>query len=160
MEAAGSAPADGASLRFGVLLGVTGAVLLAAAFPMRRAAAPSAARPEVIASLVLLLIGGMLFFVGGAGAGVAVLFNLLLFGLIVGVIALGYRNREPAWVNLGTLFFAVQVIARYVDWFWALMPRSLFFIGAGALLLLGGLWLERARRGVLKRVEKGEEGSR
>src|SRR5439155_12675044 len=78
--------------------------------------------------------------------GSAILFNVLLFALTVGTAAVGYWNREPAWINCGTVFFALLVIVRYFDWFWTLMPRSLFFIGGGLLLLLGGLALERTRR--------------
>jgi uncharacterized membrane protein len=138
----------GATLRFGVLLAGAGAVTLANL--MRRRRPSPTTFSEIAALLVLLILGGFLFFVeGGADERLALLFNLLLLALTLGAIAVGYWNRDPAWVNLGTLFFALLVVVRYFDWFWALLPRSLFFIGAGLLLLFGGMALERSRRRVL-----------
>src|SRR5262249_32600623 len=105
------------------------------------------------------VLGGALFFLGGPfGPAARLWFNLLLLALIVGAIVVGCWEREPAWVNLGILFFALLTIARYFDWFWALLPRSVFFIIAGLLLLLGGMALERTRRRVLGewQLVKGE----
>jgi uncharacterized membrane protein len=144
-------------IRFVLLLGITASVLLTAlALAHRRDSASPTALPEIAALLILLIIGGLLFFVGVSGTAVSVLFNLLLFVLSIGIIGVGYLIRESEWVNVGTLAFALQVVARYFDWFWNLMPRALFFIGAGTLLLLGGIALERARRRVLAKVR--EEG--
>ncbi|NWF94441.1 MAG: DUF2157 domain-containing protein [Syntrophaceae bacterium] len=76
-------------------------------------------------------------------------FNILFALEIFGLIILGFVRRYPAYVNIGVLFFALDVIARYFDLFWKLLPRSLFFIVGGLLLLLGGIMLERKRRRVL-----------
>lgn len=76
-------------------------------------------------------------------------FNLLYALQIIGVIVLGYLRRNRAYVNLGLAFFVLEVIARYFDLFWKLLPRSLFFIGGGLLLLIGGIVLEKKRRRVL-----------
>jgi len=35
---------------------------------------------------------------------------------------------------------------KYFDWFWSLLPRSLFFIVGGLVLVLGGIALEKKRR--------------
>lgn len=146
----------GGTFRFGILIAVAGAATLANLFMSRR---PSPTTfPEIAALLVLLCLGGALFFLeGGGGDRMALFFNLLLFALIIGTIAVGYWNREPAWVNLGTFFFALQALVRYFDWLWALLPRSLFFIGAGLLLLFGGMSLERARRRVLEQLSEARE---
>jgi hypothetical protein len=76
-------------------------------------------------------------------------FNLLYALQVVGVIILGYLRRNRAYINLGLVFFVLEVIARYFDFFWKLMPRSLFFIGGGLLLMVGGIVLEKKRRAVL-----------
>lgn len=76
-------------------------------------------------------------------------FNLLYALQIIGVIVLGYFRRNRAYINLGLVFFTLEVIARYFDMFWKLLPRSLFFIGGGLLLMLGGMALEKKRRKVL-----------
>jgi uncharacterized membrane protein len=71
--------------------------------------------------------------------------GLEIFGLII----LGFIRRYSIYVNIGLLFFALDVVARYFDLFWELLPRSLFFVAGGLLLLLGGILLERKRRRIL-----------
>jgi uncharacterized membrane protein len=76
-------------------------------------------------------------------------FNLLFALEIFGLIILGFIRRYPTYVNIGLLFFSLDVFARYFDFFWGLLPRSLFFILGGLLLLFGGIILERKRRKIL-----------
>jgi uncharacterized membrane protein len=143
-----NAPPPGAVVRFVALLVAAGAATLANLLLPRR---PSRTTfPELAVLVVLVILGGYLFFSeGGAGTTAAVFFNFLLLALVLGAIGVGCWNREPAWVNLGIFFFALLVMVRYFDWFWALLPRSAFFIGAGLLLLFGGMALERTRRRVV-----------
>lgn len=68
---------------------------------------------------------------------------------IIGLIVLGYLRRYTAYINIGLLFFVLDVTARYFDFFWELLPRSVFFIIGGVILLLGGVMLEKKRRKVL-----------
>ncbi len=84
-------------------------------------------------------------------------FNLLYALQIIGVIVLGYLRRNRAYVNLGLVFFVLEMIARYFDFFWRLLPRSLFFIGGGLLLLAGGVLLEKKRRKVLASFDGGSD---
>ena len=87
------------------------------------------------------------------------LFLNILFALeIVGLIILGFIRRYPVYVNIGLLFFALDVIARYFDFFWELLPRSLFFVVGGLLLLFGGILLERKRRKILSTFDIEEAG--
>lgn len=81
--------------------------------------------------------------------GLRLFFNILFALAIVGVIILGFIRRYSAYINIGLLFFALDVVTRYFDFFWKLLPRSLFFILGGLLLLLGGVFLERKRRRIL-----------
>jgi uncharacterized membrane protein len=76
-------------------------------------------------------------------------FNLLYAFQIIGVIVLGYFRQNRTYVNLGLVFFVLEMIARYFDFFWKLLPRSLFFMAGGLLLLASGVVLERKRRKVL-----------
>ncbi len=85
------------------------------------------------------------------------LFNLLFAAAILGLICLGYIRRRPLYINVGLLFFVLDVVARYVDFFWELLPRSLFFIGGGCILLAGGIYLERKRRAVLESFRLRED---
>lgn len=75
--------------------------------------------------------------------------NLIFAGEIIGIIFLGYIRRYPAYINIGLLFFVLDVVARYFDFFWKLLPRSVFFIAGGLILMLGGVLLEKKRRKVL-----------
>jgi len=87
------------------------------------------------------------------------LFLNILFALeIVGLIILGFIRRYPVYVNICLLFFALDVIARYFDFFWELLPRSLFFVVGGLLLLFGGILLERKRRKILSTFDIEEAG--
>jgi uncharacterized membrane protein len=77
------------------------------------------------------------------------IFNLLFVLEIIGLIFLGFTRRYSVYINIGLLFFSLDVFARYFDFFWELLPRSLFFIFGGLLLLFGGIYLERKRRKIL-----------
>ena len=75
--------------------------------------------------------------------------NLIFAVMIIGIIFLGYIRRYPAYINIGLLFFVLDVFARYFDFFWRLLPRSLFFISGGLMLLVGSVVLEKKRKRVL-----------
>jgi uncharacterized membrane protein len=82
-----------------------------------------------------------------------ILFNVLLAAVALGAIAAGYA-REEAWlVNGGIALVAVDIFARYVDFFWAILPRSLGFLGAGVLLLALAFGLERQRARLVRGME-------
>ena len=85
-------------------------------------------------------------------------FNILFALEIFGLIILGFIRRWPIYVNIGLLFFALDVVARYFDLFWELLPRSLFFILGGLFLLTGGIVLERKRRKILASFNIEEAG--
>ncbi len=73
-------------------------------------------------------------------------FNLVLAGMIGTLIYLGYQREDMKLVNMGTFWLSAFILVRYFDWFWDLMPRSLFFIVGGLILVLGGIALEKKRR--------------
>lgn len=82
-----------------------------------------------------------------------VITNIVLFSAIIAVIVIGYRSREPVLVNVGLVFFVLDVIARYFDFFWDMLDKSVFFMIGGVLLILGGTILERNRRKVLQEMK-------
>jgi uncharacterized membrane protein len=85
------------------------------------------------------------------------IFNIVFAAGIIGIIISGYVKKSSAYINIGLLFFVLDVIARYFDFFWKMLPRSLFFIGGGIILLAGGIFLERKRRMVLQSFGAKEE---
>ena len=86
----------------------------------------------------------------------AVLFNLLLLVAETGVIALGWRRNQPWLVNLGILVFFVHVVTRYFDLLAGMLSGGLMFIGAGLLLIFGGMALERSRRRLVDAIRQRE----
>jgi uncharacterized membrane protein len=90
--------------------------------------------------------------------GLRLFFNILFALEIVGIIILGFIRRYSIYVNIGLVFFALDVVTRYFDFFWQLLPRSLFFILGGLLLLFGGILLERKRRKILASFNIEEAG--
>lgn len=105
-----------------------------------------------IYSLITALILGILS-IFGLFAGLDVLiFNILFLSLIVGLVIVGINTKEMALMNLGMVFFAIDIISRYFDVFWQLLPRFIFFILGGTILILGGIYVEIARRRLLQRI--------
>lgn len=76
----------------------------------------------------------------------AALLNILIFVMLVGVIFIGYRRREVWLINYGALFLFLLIIAKYFDWFFTFLDKSIFFITAGILMLLLGWGMEKGRK--------------
>ena len=89
---------------------------------------------------------------GGNGDAYAVVFNVLFAALALGIIYAGYLSDEAWLVNLGVAFVAVDLVARYFDFFWSALPQSLGMIGAGLLVLGIAYVLERQRKHLLERM--------
>jgi len=118
------------------------------------------------ATLILLLMAGAMFirtFFYSILAeckepiGVILFFNLVLLGAEIGVIALGWRRNLPGLVNLGIFVFFVHVVTRYFDLLTGMLSGGLLFIGAGILLIFGGLLLERSRRRLIEAIQQRSE---
>jgi uncharacterized membrane protein len=82
-----------------------------------------------------------------------ILFNVLVAAIVLGAVVVGYLNDEQWLVTLGLVWVGIDVLARYLDFFWGLMPRSLVFVGVGGAILLLAFVLERQRRGLVERME-------
>jgi uncharacterized membrane protein len=81
-----------------------------------------------------------------------IIFNIVLFAGILGLVFLGYFRGAGWLVNIALVFFGLFVIGRYFDLAWGRLPRSAFFIVGGLLLLGVGILLERLRRRTLQRM--------
>jgi len=131
-------------------------VIVAAAVFLWRGAGEESARldrAELGVYLAMALLGYVLFFLmardmekWAIAKEVGVVANLILFGFIIAMIAMGYLGGYPRFINLGLFLFVVDLITRYFDWFWKLMPKSLFFMAGGTILLVGGILLEKQRK--------------
>ncbi len=81
-------------------------------------------------------------------------FNLLLLAAEVGLVALGWARRQPGLMNFGLFVFFLQVVTRYFDLLGGMLQGGLMFIGAGLLLVVLGVALERSRRSLLRSMER------
>jgi uncharacterized membrane protein len=113
-----------------------------------------------ITFLILSLLYSLLIFVV-AFYGVfyyGVLSNLMLLALTIGLIFFGYYTKHHLFAKLGIIFFAIHFFTRYIDWGWRYLPRSIFFILAGVILLFGAILLERKRRRFIERGKSEQKG--
>lgn len=62
-------------------------------------------------------------------------------------IWLGARRQWPEVVNTGVTFFVIFLYTKYYDWWWAIMPKYLFFFVLGLTAVLCLLVLKRLRAG-------------
>jgi uncharacterized membrane protein len=82
-----------------------------------------------------------------------ILFNILVAAIVLGAVVVGYLNDEQWLVTLGLVWVGIDLLARYLDLFWEMLPRSLVFVGVGGVILLLAFVLERQRRGLVQRME-------
>ncbi len=117
---------------------------------------------EVVFLLVLFVLALYLTFLfsslPGKGHRDFVLSANLIFALAVLIVLfLGYLRESPVYVNIALFFFVLDLVVRYFDFFWELLPRSIFFIIGGLILLTGGVLLERKRRKILGSFRKPQD---
>jgi uncharacterized membrane protein len=115
------------------------------------------ALPEagVLAATVVLVVLWVLVPEGGDRDPIVypILFNVLVAAIVLGAVVVGYLNDEQWLVTIGLVWIGIDVLARYLDFFWGLLPRSLVFVGVGGAILLLAFVLERQRRGLVERME-------
>ncbi len=96
--------------------------------------------------LGLLALALIFFFYPATTNIYVVLFNLILMGLILILLVIGYNREDMKLVNIGMVYLWIFLIVRYCDFFWELLPRSIFFMAGGLILTLGSIVLEKKRR--------------
>ncbi len=101
---------------------------------------------EYYTALVLAVLGLIFFNFPTDNNFYVLLFNLVLAGLIFLLLQQGYLRQDMTIVNLGISFFVIFIIAKYFDFFWGLLDRSVFFIAGGIVLVAGAVYLEGKRR--------------
>jgi uncharacterized membrane protein len=113
---------------------------------------------ESIAALLLLVPAYLVVFLPFMGGDLLypLLFNFLFLVGIVGLIFLGYFRGQELFINMALIFFSVDVVTRYFEYSFELLDRSIVFIVAGIILLLGGFLLELGRRQVVDRLRAQE----
>ncbi len=84
-------------------------------------------------------------------------FNIILLAETLGFMYLGFLKHSEGIFRLSIGLFFLNVLSRYFDIFWKMMPRSLLFIFGGVLLIAGAIFAERKRREIesLMRQKEG-----
>lgn len=77
-----------------------------------------------------------------------------LFLLNVGMVRAGLATGRESWINLGVVFVALNIVARYIDLFGSMLDGGIFFVVTGAIVLGLGIYLERKRRTFVHRLRK------
>jgi len=84
-----------------------------------------------------------------------IVFNIIFLGLILAVIGYGTVQKSAKMINLGIIFFSLDIVSRYIGFmmdFWGYTSLSIVFITGGALLLVGGWLIERWRRNLVAKT--------
>ena len=79
---------------------------------------------------------------------------IIFAGISVFLIYVGYQKTNIKFVNMGIFWGSIFIIAKYCDFFWSLLDRSIFFLVGGAILVGGGIFLERKRREIKNDFDK------
>ena len=78
--------------------------------------------------------------------------NVIFLALIIGIIGYGTWQKLPKVINLGIVFFSLDILTRYIGFimdFWGYTSLALIFISGGIILLGGGFLIEKWRRNLV-----------
>jgi len=110
-------------------------------------------------SVIAILMAGLTFIMGynpQLKELYILLFNIIFLGFLTLLLYTGYSTENIRIINTAMFWFIPFIFARYFDFFWELLPRSLFFILGGIALLVIGMEMEKKRK-ELKAQFGGEE---
>lgn len=124
-----------------------------AAWRVRRAEVKALA-PWLVLSLVPALGAVAVGPIGDGGWLWSALSWLTLFVLSIAVVRVGLETAREGWVNLGIVFIAANIIARYFDLFGTLLEGGVFFIVTGVIVAGLGVYLEKKRRALVATLRK------
>jgi len=79
--------------------------------------------------------------------------NAMIVVISVTMLFFGLEGQSPKIFNSGIAALILFIIVRYLDVFWKLKEKSLFFIISGILFIAGGSYLEKKRREIVRRMK-------
>lgn len=87
-------------------------------------------------------------------AGELALYAMLAIGA-AGIVLWGLKDQQRLAINVGVLAFALAVMGFYFSSMYDRLGRAVGLIGIGILFIGGGWLLERARRRLISRMQRG-----
>jgi uncharacterized membrane protein len=81
---------------------------------------------------------------------------LALFIFCLLQIQIGLQERSGFFVNVGVVFVALDILAAYCDLFGSMARTGVMFLISGVFLMVFGVYLERTRRGLMRRIKSTE----
>ena len=85
--------------------------------------------------------------------------NVIFILLILGIIGYGTWQKLPKMINLGIVFFSLDILTRYIGFimdFWGYTSLSIIFVAGGVMLLIGGYFIEKWRRNLVSQVKTAD----
>lgn len=86
-----------------------------------------------------------------------VIANVVFIVVILAVIGFGTWANNVFMINLGIIFFALEIITRYIGFImrlWGYTSLALIFISGGIILIAGGWGIEKWRRTLITKAKK------
>ncbi|MFX4262339.1 DUF2157 domain-containing protein [Pelotomaculum propionicicum] len=88
-----------------------------------------------------------------------IILNLFMFVWALLIIISAYQAQNSLYFILGMIAFNLYVLVEYFNFFWKSLPKSMFFIAGGIVLVACGALMERQRRKAVLAWQKEEVAS-
>ena len=75
--------------------------------------------------------------------------NIIAFATMIWLAIVGYQRRDRWRVSTAAVAIIIWVLARYFDWIFTYLNKSIGFISLGVVLLVVGYALERGRKRII-----------
>lgn len=75
-----------------------------------------------------------------------IILNLFMFVWALLIIISAYQAQSSLYFILGMAAFNLYILEEYFNFFWKSLPKSMFFIAGGIVLVVSGALMERQRR--------------
>ncbi len=82
-------------------------------------------------------------------------YNLALLLNIFVLMYLSFLRHSEGVFRLIIIIFFIDVLSRYFDTLWKMMPRSLLFMLGGVILIVGSILADNARRKIEAKMHRG-----
>lgn len=147
-----SCPAQ-VTILLGILLGLAAWIF----FRLRRLIKDKSDSREINMVFYFLASGLLAVLVSiNAQRDTSLLFNIILLAQTLGFMYLGFIKHSEGIFRLSIAIFFLNILSRYFDIFWKMMPRSLLFIFGGLILIGGAVFAERKRREFEEKMHSGK----